>query len=359
MGGCSAWVTDLSARTPLRFKLVAALLALVTVALASSGAAAAAALNGYLQDRLDAQLLSTADEVAHGLQRGPSGGRGGPAEIEASTKLFLRVMDNEGTGLGDRATAAVSAPPVLPAIDRSTAESLAGEPFTVPSEGDGGNWRAVVVPLRGGGSVAVALSLDDVRSTVSRLVLIETVIGVLVLLALAGVAYAVVRSSLRPLREVEETAAAIAEGDLARRVPASPRGTEVGRLAAALNGMLAQIETAFHAREASEAAARASEDRMRRFVADASHELRTHSPRSAASPSSIARAPHRSPPTSRAPCGGSRTRRPAWGCSSMTCSSSLGSTSNVRSSGSRSIWLPSSRRASPRLGYSHRLGRSS
>ncbi len=85
----------------------------------------------------------------------------------------------------------------------------------------------------------------------------------------------VVRSSLRPLVEVEHTAAAIAAGDLSQRVPQGDERTEVGRLARALNGMLSRIEGAFHAQAASEEQARASEGRMRRFVADASHELRT------------------------------------------------------------------------------------
>jgi two-component system OmpR family sensor kinase len=92
---------------------------------------------------------------------------------------------------------------------------------------------------------------------------------------LAGLGYALVRTSLRPLEEIESTAEAIAAGNLSRRVPAQDPRTEVGRLGRALNGMLSQIETAFRAREASEARARRSEDRMRRFVADASHELRT------------------------------------------------------------------------------------
>src|SRR6266536_2141590 len=93
---------------------------------------------------------------------------------------------------------------------------------------------------------------------------------------------ATVRASLRPLVEIERTAGAIARGELSRRVPDLDPRTEVGRLARAVNSMLAQIEAAFRARAGSEAAARRSEEvalrseaRMRRFVTDASHELRT------------------------------------------------------------------------------------
>ena len=89
-----------------------------------------------------------------------------------------------------------------------------------------------------------------------------------VLAALAALALWVVRVGLRPLSDIGSTAALIAEGDLSRRVERDEPETEVGRLGAALNTMLGQIESAFRAREASEA-------KLRRFVADASHELRT------------------------------------------------------------------------------------
>jgi two-component system OmpR family sensor kinase len=96
-----------------------------------------------------------------------------------------------------------------------------------------------------------------------------------VLLVLGVVGYAVVHRSLRPLVEVEQTAAAIAAGQLDRRVPQRDPRTEVGRLSLALNGMLAQIQRAVASSESSAAQARSSEDRMRRFITDASHELRT------------------------------------------------------------------------------------
>jgi len=115
-----------------------------------------------------------------------------------------------------------------------------------------------------------------VRLKLGQLLLVEVVGGLAALVLLGGLGYVVVRRSLRPLVQVETTAEQIAAGDLSLRVPTEPDPrTEVGRLSAALNTMLGQIESAFRAREESETAARASEERMRRFVADASHELRT------------------------------------------------------------------------------------
>ena len=80
---------------------------------------------------------------------------------------------------------------------------------------------------------------------------------------------------LRPLADVEDTAERIAEGELDQRVPGENDRTEVGRLARTVNVMLGRIEQAFADRDATEAALRRSEERLRRFVADASHELRT------------------------------------------------------------------------------------
>ncbi len=113
------------------------------------------------------------------------------------------------------------------------------------------------------------------NNTVNRLIYIDAIVSAIVLILLAGVGYFMIRRSLRQLVAVERTAEAIAAGDLARRVTVADDHTEVGRLGASLNTMLGQIEDAFHARERSEMNARASEERMRRFVADAGHELRT------------------------------------------------------------------------------------
>ncbi len=113
-----------------------------------------------------------------------------------------------------------------------------------------------------------ALPLAASSATVAQLRLLILGLGGIVMVVCALLGWLAIRRSFQPLIQVEETAAAIAAGDLSRRIPERPRTTEVGRLTASLNGMLAQIESAFRARAASE-------DRTRRFAADASHELRT------------------------------------------------------------------------------------
>ncbi len=111
--------------------------------------------------------------------------------------------------------------------------------------------------------------------------------------------------------------------------------------------MLGQIESAFDERPASE-------DRLRRFVADASHELRTPLTRSAATPSCPAPAPSPTSSSAAPRSAGSRPRRCAWACSSTTCCCSRGSTSSGRSSAARSTssssWTRRPRPAGGRTG---------
>ena len=125
------------------------------------------------------------------------------------------------------------------------------------------------------GTLVVGTDLGNVNATVRRIAYFDMIVGGVIVLVLALVGVAAVRANLRPLDEIEETAEAIADGHLDRRVPERDPRTEIGRLGRSLNSMLSQIESAFHAREESEAAAHRSEERMRRFIADAGHELRT------------------------------------------------------------------------------------
>ncbi|TDC52506.1 HAMP domain-containing histidine kinase, partial [Actinomadura sp. KC345] len=183
--------------------------------------------------------------------------------------VHLAYLGPDG-GVDRVVRAAAGRPPELPRLDAAAVAGRGGRPFRVPATGGGDGWRVVAVPRAGGdGSLVVAGSLGVVNRTVrqltGRVLLIDS--AVLALLGIAG--WFAVRGGLRPLRRIEATAAAIAAGELSSRVPelAAPR-TELGRLSAALNGMLDRIE-------AGDAARAASEERMRRFIADASHELRT------------------------------------------------------------------------------------
>ena len=158
--------------------------------------------------------------------------------------------------------------PELPA--KIPVSSSPGSPavFTVPGTGPSDFRAAAYSPGPGAGTVVAAVSLQDVNQTLSHLRLIGGIVTAAVLAALAALAWWVIRIGLRPLERMQETANAIAGGDMSARVETTDERTEVGRLGASLNSMLGQIERAFAEREASE-------ERLRRFLADASHELRT------------------------------------------------------------------------------------
>ncbi|MFF4773753.1 sensor histidine kinase [Microtetraspora fusca] len=255
-----------SDRTPLRIKLIAAMLALVAVALAVIGVGSVSMLSGYLVDRVDAQLDMVVHDVGRQMKRKPVE----LVRLRTPPDGWIAVYDHEGTLIATQAGMSVEdiPGPRSPAHDTDV-------PQTVPARSGSGTWRVRVVREPESGSALVAIDLASVRQITTRLALIELLGSLLVMAVLVVVGIVTVRRSLRPLAEIERTAEAIAGGDLSSRVPDRHPRTEVGRLSRSLNGMLSQIEAAFQAKASSEAAARESEERMRRFVADASHELRT------------------------------------------------------------------------------------
>lgn len=270
-------------RVPLRVTLVSSMLLLVTVALGASGASGTYMLRRYLVEGVDEQLDQAAKMMVDIYQNyGDDAGSdylGQYLRTPVSwSSLTVAYVNRDGNGPGylfsdDDA----ASEPRLQNLNINWVREHAGKPFDArPVSGRGATWRVRVVPLPdGNGSAVVAIALDKVNGTVSKLAFAHVVIGSIVLGVLALVGYGMVRASLRGLVTAERTAREIAAGDLSRRVPAAHPDTEVGRLAAAFNTMISEIETAFRARERSAAEARASEARMRRFAADASHELRT------------------------------------------------------------------------------------
>lgn len=246
-------------RAPLRVKLVAIVVVLAAFGLLLSGLAATTSLSGYLQGRIDSRLL--------GFVERPLPARPGGPQAEDFSNVFRQHVVADDAVV--RFTPLGFAGPKLPA-------AVSRQPVTVPSLRDGeADWRVIAAVDRQGRPVVYGLSLEDVNSTTRRLALLESGVGLVVLVLIAAAGYLVVQQSLRSLVEVERTAEAIADGDLSQRVPESDPRTEVGSLSRSFNAMLAQIEGAFAERQASELQARTSEERMRRFVGDASHELRT------------------------------------------------------------------------------------
>jgi two-component system OmpR family sensor kinase len=253
---------------PLRIGLVAATLALVACGLAVSGIAVTSILRHSLVGRIDSTLLDASRGWAQNPRRQSAPPYEGPDPGRPPSKFYVRGVSIDGTpftAINDR-----NAEPALPADN-----DVGPNPTTLPSvNGSDIQWRAVSV--RGPhGLTTVAIDLSDVQHTLTSLVWLQLAIGAAVLAVVGIASFAVVQRSLRPLAEVEQTAAAIASGQLDRRVPERDPRTEVGRLSQALNGMLAQIQEALASSESSAEKARGSEDRMRRFITDASHELRT------------------------------------------------------------------------------------
>jgi two-component system, OmpR family, sensor kinase len=274
-GGFWGSVKRLPARTPLRTKLIAAVLALVAVALVVMSVAGLSFLHTYLLGTADAQLSNLEPAPANNLNKTARGAELGPESFvryflingQTSDAVPLNVNLSAGNGSG-------------PQITPGASWLKSGAAVTVPAQSGGGQWRVQAVPnlqLQNGtpGTLVVGIDVTSQYSTIGKLTTVDVLVSVAILIALVAIGAWIIQASLRPLREIEATAGAIAAGDLTRRVPEQDPNTEVGRLGRSLNVMLSQIETAFDAQSQSEEAARRSEGRMRQFLGDASHELRT------------------------------------------------------------------------------------
>jgi two-component system OmpR family sensor kinase len=185
------------------------------------------------------------------------------------TSTSLTLLDSNGevvAGIGGDLNT-VSVRDYIAGYSPAEVAEFEAEPFTVRAEGE--NFRVLALPLPSGlGSIAIAQSLNDVDRTLSRLQWLFLLIGFVIVGLIALASRTMIKVGLKPLSDVEITAAQIAAGDLSARLPEATTTTEVGRLTTSLNTMLSRIEESFTMRKTSE-------DKLRRFVADASHELRT------------------------------------------------------------------------------------
>jgi two-component system, OmpR family, sensor kinase len=269
-------------RTSLRVKLIAVLFTLVTLALVVISCVGTSILRGYLLGQTDQALQN--NQVQHAAAAAASGSFSAADSLTQGgfTVWFLpnggslqQVVQPGGMDLGPTPSGITT----LPASVTSMLAANPGLTTTVAGQVSGDRWRVIGVPAYANdtrsGTLFIGTDVSSVYTTVQRLIGVDVIVSVVILVVLLLAGIAMVRANLRALVDIEETAGEIAEGHLNRRVPERDPRTEIGSLGRSLNIMLNQIEAAFHAREESEEAAHQSEERMRRFIADASHELRT------------------------------------------------------------------------------------
>jgi len=238
--------------------------AVIALVLGVSAVAIARTTRAHLVAQVDEQLRT----AGPGLGDDPMGPGGGDRPPPLS-RFFVGVISADGDTVL-RVESLTSDDSPAPHLDAEDIEQLlAGRTITVPSDDARVDYRVQAGrELRRGATAVLALPLDDVDEAVRRLIAVEAAAVLAVLAVLGLVLWWVIRLGVRPVQRMTETAGAIAAGDLSRRVPEGANGTEAGALGVALNGMLGRIEEAFDQRAASEG-------RLRQFVADASHELRT------------------------------------------------------------------------------------
>jgi two-component system, OmpR family, sensor kinase len=267
----------------LRTRLVALVVGLAAVALGLAGVAGNVILHRFALQRVDTQLRSFGGRVG-----APAGGRFGPATgtpptgapPDTATSLNARcdrvpvnlpgtlfeLYRSDGTALCAPVSAAD--PGGGPLVDASVLARQGDGPFTVDGRTGGHEYRVLVRDAPQDTVAVVAIDLSDTTGTWRRQELATGGVGAVLLAMLALGAVLLVRRELRPLEAVTEAADSLAVSDLSRRVAVPASGSEVGRLATAFNTMIDRIERSFTEQ-------RDSEERVRRFAADASHELRT------------------------------------------------------------------------------------
>jgi two-component system, OmpR family, sensor kinase len=226
-----------------------------------------------LLDQADGQLAAAFPIALSQFARGPGSPGPEPPSPAASptpfSDLYIAEINGDGT-IRELVTSrlAVGRRPVIPeGADNATAVPPSSRlpqaaMATVRSADGAGRWRAAVLLVPGGDRhLLFAVPMDRIDATVGRLRWFLVAAALVVAGAIGLAAWWIIRLGLRPIADVTAVADAIAAGERDRRANESSTGTEAAILAHSLNAMLDERT--------------ATEDRLRRFVADASHELRT------------------------------------------------------------------------------------
>jgi two-component system, OmpR family, sensor kinase len=264
----------------LRARLVLALAAIVGGALLVSGVLLAHFTRAALVDRIDRELVSVVDTGSRIERLGDLA----ETSADAGRRLAVLRLDEEGNVVNSLPSGFASDPdplPDLPVYPGGIPASAYGTVETRASADGSIEYRVVTAQLRTGmrgdrsGIIAVAAPLATVDEAQQALVRTMVVVGGAAMLFTVGLSWLVVRRGLLPLEHMTRTAEEISAGDLSHRAGIPSDDTEVGRLGAAFDAMLDNVEGAFEEQRLALEAKERSEDQLRRFVADASHELRT------------------------------------------------------------------------------------
>ena len=257
----------------LRTKVTGVTVLLLTIGLLVSGIGTMAMLKPALIGQLDTQLQSVQQDLSSVLRLSKTG----TTDQTAPTDYYYAVYSASGVLLEQNWTDKAEAirPQLANGITVDQATTLDGAIFPVKSSNGRTLFHAIAVPVTFDdatgtlGTVVVALSTAGVDKLMTTYLSIFLGLGIAIVIVGALLTRFLVTTTFAPLREVEDTAVAIADGDLSLRLPSTaPTNTEVGRLNRSLNIMLGRIDRAFADRARTI-------DQMQRFVSDASHELRT------------------------------------------------------------------------------------
>nr|BFE86107.1 hypothetical protein GCM10020093_087080 [Planobispora longispora] len=315
----------------LRARLLTGLLTVSTALLLTLSGVSVLVLHEHLLQRVDGQLRAATATAAKRIAAAP----GGPLSQTLTGSTYAVAVISLATGRARLVNGDAPETTVVPHLverlgrDRLKGYAAAQERFDLDPTGEYRLIARVAKARQGNRLVVVAVSLESVEDPIRRLVITELLTGGLLILLLALIGRMLITRGLTPLARIAGAAYAMAShGDLSVRMPEG--ASEVGRLGAAVNLLLERIAGAFRDRQASE-------ERVRRFAADASHELRTPLSTIRGTPSSTGPA-RWAPRTCRASWAGSRTRRPGWASSSGRCWSWPGWTGARRSNRPRRIW---------------------
>ncbi|WP_436761231.1 sensor histidine kinase [Streptosporangium sp. V21-05] len=253
----------------LRARLLAGLLAVSTALLVMLSIVSVLVLRGHLMERLDGQLRAATATAAKRIVAAPGGQLA--QTLTGSTYAVAALNLNSGRArlVNGDAPAAATVPQLVEALGvaRLRAQAESGEAFALGTADGQGMIARVAEARQGNRLVVVAVPLESVEAPIRRLVIAELLTGGALILVLALAGRALITRGLAPLARIAGAAYHMAgEGDLSVRMPEGP--SEVGRIGTAVNLLLDRIAEAFRDRWASE-------ERVRRFAADASHELRT------------------------------------------------------------------------------------